>query len=96
MSFLPIPCAFTVELSWSDWSECSTTCGKGTKTRTASCPDNSGNKCLELVKDATQKSPCNKGRCPGLYSGSLKKRINLSKRVKQQVPADLVPSRELF
>lgn len=59
--------------TWSDWSECSTTCGEGKQSRSRTCtsppPKHSGKNCSELgAADDTQM--CNPGPCPidGNYS----------------------------
>ena len=68
-SIHPIP----VDGGWSvfgDWSECSTTCGGGTRTRTRSCtnpaPDD-GADCLGEEKETDQN--CNSQDCPGKQGG---------------------------
>ena len=52
--------------TWSNWSECSTTCGQGEHKRIRFCdspvPDNGGRECLGNSSDYT---PCNKAECPG-------------------------------
>ena len=52
--------------SWSEWNNCSVTCGNGTRIRTRLClfPDNvpRGKNCTGSLTDA---EPCNTNRCPG-------------------------------
>ena len=51
---------------WDEWSDCSRSCGGGTKIRTKLCdnpfPQFGGKECLG---PATELSLCNSDRCPG-------------------------------
>ena len=53
---------------WTDWSQCSVTCGVGSRTRTRSCtnppPGPYGDDCFQLGNN-TQKVECNATSCPG-------------------------------
>ena len=49
---------------WSEWSDCSATCGGGTKTRgrgVVQAAENGGAVCPALE----EKEPCNTDQCPG-------------------------------
>jgi len=50
--------------TWSDWAECSVTCGGGSQTRTRDCqgPFYSGAECSG---DSSQIQDCNTQNCPG-------------------------------
>ncbi len=58
------PCSIDCQVSeWSNWSDCSTSCGDGTQTRTRYVtvpPQNGGASCPLLIES----QPCNKGACP--------------------------------
>ncbi|KAL9951953.1 hypothetical protein ACROYT_G044713 [Oculina patagonica] len=62
-------CPSAIDGGYTDWSasECSVTCGGGTKTLTRTCtnppPSNGGKDCRELGP-AEKKVPCNKEECP--------------------------------
>ena len=54
---------------WTQWSQCSTTCGAGEKTRERTCnnppPEHGGPNCLaQNLGDASETSVCNEGICP--------------------------------
>ena len=54
---------------WSQWSQCSKTCGAGEKTRARTCnnpsPANGGDSCTDQgLGDAFETSVCNGGACP--------------------------------
>ena len=62
-------CLFSVDGGWSNWSQwtdCSVTCGDGTITRFRQCdnpqPASGGVTC---TGDATESSDCNEASCPG-------------------------------
>ena len=53
--------------SWSKWSSCSKSCGKGWQKRSRSkltIAQNGGKECAGKNKD---KRSCNKEKCPGIY-----------------------------
>ena len=49
---------------WSEWSECSVTCGRGSQTRTRNCtePQYGGKNCSELGQ-ASETQECNTDAC---------------------------------
>ncbi|EDO41039.1 predicted protein, partial [Nematostella vectensis] len=53
--------------AWSKWTECSVTCGGGTRQRERSCtnpePSNGGRDCLHLG-ESEETEACNKDACP--------------------------------
>ena len=57
---------------WSDWSECTATCGGGEMTRTRSCtnppPEHDGPTCIEQGLGAADETVnCNEDSCPSKY-----------------------------
>ena len=59
--------------NWSQWSQCSKTCGVGEKTRNRSCtnpsPANGGSTCIaQNFGDASETSACNEGDCPSKWT----------------------------
>lgn len=52
---------------WSPWSECSLTCGGGSKSRSRICalPDGTSPDGLYCPGEDTQKETCNENTCPG-------------------------------
>ena len=55
--------------SWGSWSECTSTCGSGSRTRLRTCtnptPERGGKTC---TGKATELSMCNKDTCPGILT----------------------------
>ena len=61
INFSPVDCQVGV---WTQWSECSATCGNGTETRNRNVTTqtvNEGEKCPDLHENRT----CNTNPCPG-------------------------------
>ena len=57
---------------WTQWSQCSATCGLGHKTRERSCnsplPAHGGPTCIDQGHgEASETSDCNEGPCPSKY-----------------------------
>ena len=49
---------------WSEWGECSTTCGRGTRIRTRECtPPIAGG--ADCIGDREEQEDCDAGPCPG-------------------------------
>ena len=58
---------------WSQWSQCSKSCGVGERTRGRSCtnppPTNGGSTCIaQNLGDASETSACNEGGCPSKWT----------------------------
>ena len=51
-------------MQYSGWSECTATCGGGTKQRSRQCE---GKSCDFLVLDGIETQPCNTHSCPGEF-----------------------------
>lgn len=53
------------EVEWSDWSDCSTTCGPGTQSRYSRCIDDGSQLelCMEAGGERTETRSCSIGRC---------------------------------
>ena len=55
---------------WEEWSDCSVTCGGGTRTRYRQCtnpvPQHGGKDCEDL-EPPTETEECNSNECPGKY-----------------------------
>ena len=55
--------------NWSDYEDCSVTCGSGSQARSRECnspaPSNGGSTCTGV---ATQTKDCEKTACPGMFS----------------------------
>lgn len=53
-------------LNWSNWSDCSKSCGRGFMYRTRVCedPKYGGSKCVGVSNETM---PCNPSSCPGMY-----------------------------
>lgn len=64
--------------NWTEWSDCSVTCGIGTQNRSRECdspaPEYSG---LGCDGEAFDVQHCTKGECPGMFLQCLPK-IHLS------------------
>ena len=56
----------SVSISWTAWSACSVTCGRGSQSRTAYCAGNDVTleRCYGLSQGALQNRNCNLGKCP--------------------------------
>lgn len=50
--------------AWSEWSQCSRSCGPGQRFQTRSCV--TGTNCIGPRR---QRAPCNEGKCPGGVDG---------------------------
>ncbi len=63
---------------WTDWGECSTSCGAGEKTRTRKIVDNPVGKNPKLCEDGAlvEVKSCNLQHCPEWYAGAQDCRIS--------------------
>nr|CAD7426536.1 unnamed protein product [Timema monikensis] len=53
------------EVEWSEWSECSASCGQGTQSRYSRCVDDGSRLelCMEAGEEKTESRACGKGAC---------------------------------
>ena len=60
--------SYLVDCKWSEfgsWSDCSVTCGEGTKSATRKILHIALNGGRDCEGDSTRVNPCNLGECPG-------------------------------
>lgn len=58
-------CVCVTEVEWSDWSECSVTCGTGKQSRYSRCVDDGSRLelCMEAGGERTETRTCNREAC---------------------------------
>ena len=70
-SFLAVTAIDGNYTEWASWTECSTTCGPGMKSRYRSCTNPApafGGKDCSRLGDPDQVAPCELTKCPGILS----------------------------